>query len=241
MATKKGYKRGYAVALLLGLEEDCAYLWRVYSHVIKPEKTINLSGHRDDAKAIYYFHECIVNTLRPSLKEGTRSILIVSAPRSNYAQLFLTHVQSHHVWLTQGPGKAVLSQLTGSATTTSQIASLSRNPRFREVIGEMTSEESEKLMDLLEKRLSAEGPEPLVLYSLEDVEHAVFGEWKPDKPKPQYLLLTNNYLSEAPSKSRVHRLIQIAQNRHVQTRTLVAGSPAGKRLTQLGGIVCILQ
>ncbi len=79
--TRKGYRRGYPVAILAGLEADKAYLWRVFSHVIKPEKTITLDGDRNDSKAVYNFHETIVNTLRPTLKEGIRGIILVSPPR----------------------------------------------------------------------------------------------------------------------------------------------------------------
>ena len=59
------------------------------------------------------------------------------------------------------------------------------------------------------------------------------------KPKPEYLLLTDDYLSSSRQKNRVQRLMQIAANRGVKTRVINAESTAGKRLTQLGGIVCL--
>ena len=59
------------------------------------------------------------------------------------------------------------------------------------------------------------------------------------KPKPEYLMLTDEYLSKSRQKYRVQRLMQVAANKGVKTRVISAESTAGKRLTQLGGIVCL--
>jgi stalled ribosome rescue protein Dom34 len=80
-----------------------------------------------------------------------------------------------------------------------------------------------------------------VLFSLEEAEYLILGPQKTDRPKPEYLLLTDNYLADNREKNRLHRLMQIAANRKVKTRIVNAESPAGVRLTQLGGIVCIAQ
>lgn len=240
MTTKKSYKRGYPVAALLGIEENQASIWNVFSHVVKPEKTINLNGARNDQKALYNFHEATVNALRPTLREGVHSIIIASPPRSNYAEQFLQHIRNHHTWLTQGTNKATFSEITGSATTQAEVTVLTRNPQFRKIISQTTEEETENLLDLLEKRLNATTQDPLVLYSLEDAENQIYDTWKPSKPRPEYLMLTDLYLSSSRQKNRIHRLMQIATNKQVKSRIVKADSPAGKRITQLGGIVCIL-
>jgi stalled ribosome rescue protein Dom34 len=77
-----------------------------------------------------------------------------------------------------------------------------------------------------------------VLYSLEETENLIFGRQKSGRPKPEYLMLTDKYLSDSCEKKRIHRLMQIAKNRNVKTRIVRAESTAGLRLTQLGGIVC---
>jgi stalled ribosome rescue protein Dom34 len=51
-------------------------------------------------------------------------------------------------------------------------------------------------------------------------------------------MLTDKYLLNSREKNRIHRLMQIATNRKVKTKIVDAESPAGLRLTQLGGIVC---
>jgi len=239
LKTKKAYKRGYAVAILAGLEKTHAALWKVFSKVVKPEKTLTIVGTRNNPKALYNFHESIINALRPTLKEGVRSIILVSPARTNYAQEFIDHVREHHTWLIQGTNKAAFSEITGSASTLSQVAALTRAKAFRQLICETTAEETENLIEILEKRLNASEKNNLVLFSLEEAEALILNQQNTSRPKPEYLLLTDKYLADNRKKNRLHRLMQIATNRKVKTRIVNAESPAGVRLTQLGGIVCI--
>jgi stalled ribosome rescue protein Dom34 len=236
---KKRYKRGYPVAILIGLEEDTAVLWQVFSKVVKPQNTLHLNGARNNQKALYNFHEAIINALRPTLKEGVRSIILASPARTNHSQEFISHVCEHHKWLTQGANKVAVSEMTGSASTPSQVAQLTRTPTFHEIISETTEEETENLIEILEKRLNTSDNNTAVLFSLEEAENLILKRHKPSSPKPEYLLLTNRYLAENRAKSRLQRLIQIAANRNVKTRIINAESPAGKRLTQLGGLICL--
>jgi stalled ribosome rescue protein Dom34 len=239
LKTKKGYKRGYPVALLIGLEEDKAVLWKVFSKVVKPENALPINGTRNNSKALYNFHEAIINALRPTLKEGVRTVILASPARTKHAQDFLDHVREHHTWLTQGPNKVAFSKITGSASTLAQVATLRRTPAFRQLICETTAEETENLIEILEKRLNASDKNNLVLFSLEEAENLILKRQKPGRAKPEYLMLTDRYLAGNRAKNRLHRLMQIAKNKHVKTRIINAESPAGKRLTQLGGIVCL--
>jgi stalled ribosome rescue protein Dom34 len=224
---------------LIGIEENFAALWNVFSSAVKHGRTIQLDGARSDPKALYNFHEAIINALRPTLKEGVRSVIFASPAKSNYAKNFIDHVQSHHAWLTQGPNKAAFSEITGSADTLSKVTALTRNPAFHQIISETTLEETENLIGILEKRLNTANQDTLVLYSLKEIEDAVFGQWKPSKPKPEHLILTDTYLANSREKNRLHRLMQIATNKSVKTRIVNNKSPAGIRLAQLGGIILL--
>ena len=241
LKTKKRYRRGYAVAILAGMEEDTVALWKVFSNVAKPEKTLHINGARTNPKDLYNFHESVINALRPTLKEGVRSIILASPARTNYHQELINHVHEHHKWLTQGPNKAAFSKITGSATTPSQVAALTRTPTFRQIISETTEEETENLIEILEKRINTTDNNNLVLFSLEEAEKLILKRQNPSEPKPEYLMLTNKYLAENRQKNRLHRLMQIATNKKVKTRIINAESPAGKRLTQLGGFICLAQ
>ncbi len=235
----KAYRRGYPVAILAGIEQTQAVLWKIFSHVAKQEATINLNGSRADSKALYTFHEAIVNALRPTLKEGVRSIIIASPQKTNYNQEFLSHLRGHHAWLFSGTNKATINEITGSAATPTQVANLTSTQTFKELITQTTTQETENLRELLEKRLNT--ADQLVLFSLEEAENAIFSQPPPGKPTPEYLLLTDNYLAGSRRRNRVHRLMQIAQNKQIKTRIVNEESPAGVRLNQLGGLVCLLK
>jgi stalled ribosome rescue protein Dom34 len=238
---QKKYRRGYPVALLIGFKEEGAVVWKVFSHVVKPEKTIQLEGTRNESKAVYNFHESLVNAMRPAMKEGVKSVVLASAPRTDYSAGFLRHVREHHSWLVQGTTRAAFADLTGTATSVHEVTILTRSAEFRKIVGETNLEETENLLELLERRLNTTGIEPLVLYSLEEAENALYNPWVVGKPKPEYIVLSDTYNAKSRQKNRLQRLQQIATNKGVKIRIVDAESPAGKRVLQLGGIVCILK
>lgn len=233
----KSYKRGYPVAILLGMDIDQAVLWHIFSQVAKQQQTVPLKGGRSDPKATYGFHESIVNALRPTLKEGVRSVIIASPTKTSYAQEFLNHVRSHHTWLFSGANKAAFSTIAGSASTPQQVVALTKTTTFKELISETNAQETENLLEILEKKLNA--ADNLVLFSLQEAESIILFPQGEGKPKPEYLMLTDEFLSKTRQKYRVQRLMQVAANKGVKTRVISAGSTAGLRIAQFGGIVCL--
>ena len=65
--------RGYPVAILIGLENQRASLWNIYSRSIKSEIVIE----KDSTD--YNFFESIINKVRPKVKIGINTILIINA------------------------------------------------------------------------------------------------------------------------------------------------------------------
>ena len=241
MAFRKNYRRGYPVALLVGLDENSASIWKVFSNVVKPEKVVYVDGSRNAPKVLYNFHEAVVNALRPAMREGVKSVVLASPSRANYAFEFLKHLKEHHAWLFQGTTKAVFAEIVGSAVSVHDVTMLTRGAVFRRIVGETTLEETENLLGLLEERLNSAGSEQLVLYSLEDIETALYGLWVAGKPKPEYIALTDTYNSTSRHKHRLQRLHQIAANKGVKIRIISSKCVAGNRISQLGGIICILK
>ena len=238
--TAKSYKRGYPVAVLVGVEQSQVAIWKIYSKVAKPEANIQLEGPRTDTKGLYKFYEVIINKLRPILKEGVRSIIVAAPQKTSYSQDFLNHVKGHHQWLFEGVNKATFKQIVGSAVTHTQVSSITSTEEFKQSISDSIFEESENLIELLEKRLST--TDNLVLFSLEEAEDAIYSCEIPGAPKPEYLLLTDSYLVEDKRKVRINRLMQIAQNKKIKTRIISKETPSGARLNQLGGlVVCLLK
>jgi stalled ribosome rescue protein Dom34 len=125
--------------------------------------------------------------------------------------------------------------MAGSAATGPQVAALTKKPEFKQLIEENAAEETENILELLERRLN----DNQVVYSLEEAENLILSVQPPGKPQPEYLLLTNDYLAGCRQKNRLHRLVQIAQNKKIKTKVVNAESTAGARLTQLGGLICL--
>ena len=223
--------------MLIGIEVDHVALWQIFSQVAKPQQTIPINGERKNQKALYNFHEIIINALSPVLKEGVRSIVVASPPRTSYAHEFLYHIKAHHAWLMHGSNKATFSQIVGSAISPPQVVILTKTSAFKQLIQENATEETENLLEILEKRLSK--TDNLVLFSLQEAETLILNPQAPGKPQSEYLMLTDDYLAGSRQKNRVNRLMMIAAKNGVKTRVINAESNAGARLTQLGGIVCL--
>jgi len=236
---KQGYKRGYSVALLVGFEDDHAVLWQVFSHVVKLHLTLELGGRRTDERVLYNFHESVVDALRPVLTEGVRSIVVTAPMKTTYAADFLDHVRKHHTYLIQSktPNRATFAELVGSADQYHKVTELVKTKEFRRLIAETTSEEADHIVNALEKHLYSIDSNSVVLFSLKEIEDIVYDRERNNDFRTEYLILTDNYLADSEDKNRIHRLLQISKNKKVKTRIVNAETPAGKRISQFGGIV----
>jgi len=236
---KRRYKRGYLVALLMGFEDDHAVMWQVFSHVVKLSLRLELDGKRTDERVLYNFHESVVDALKPLLKEGVRSVVVTAPMKTTYAADFLDHVRKHHRYLIQSKSqnRANFAELVGSADNRIKVAELVKNKKFSKLINETTSEEADHIINVLEKHLYSTGDNTVVLYSLKEIEDIVYDRGKRNDLGTAYLLLTDQYLADSKSKSRIHRLLQISKNKKVKTRIVNAETPAGNRISQFGGIV----
>jgi stalled ribosome rescue protein Dom34 len=233
-------RRGYPVAILVIFESRRALLWQVFSEAVKPDAIVKFIGKRDDMKALYAFHEKTVDALRPALKEGIKSVILVSPPKSLYCTEFLEHVQAHHLWLvkTKSPNAVTFGTMDGVVNDYEGVSILVQSEEFQAKINEITGGEADQIIAALEKRVQKLGSdkEP-VLYTLTEIESVIFTRNPVEIRQPEYIILTDQFLAENPEKNRLQRLLQIAKNRSVKTRIIKAESAAGERLAQFGGIV----
>jgi stalled ribosome rescue protein Dom34 len=243
MKHKRGYRRGYPIAVLLGFESDQAVLWHVFSQVVKLHLTLKLNGRRTDERNLYSFHESVVDALRQTLNEGVRSIILTAPTRTTYGEDFLAHVRRHHSYLLQpkSANKATFALLTGSADQPHKVAELVKTKEFQRAISETTTDEVDFVVEALEKRLNSTDAETAVLFSLKEIEDRIYNQRPEDTAETRYLILTNKYLADSRDKNRINRLLQIANNKKTKTRIINAETPAGKRITQLGGTVFFTQ
>ena len=82
------------MAILVGLVGGQAYLWNIYSEAVR-------SGERIQGDIGYNFYEEVVDALRPSFKQGIKSILIAAPDERDYRR-FMDHIRKHQSWLRGG-------------------------------------------------------------------------------------------------------------------------------------------
>lgn len=246
MAKKKRQKRGFLVALLVGFNEQAIHIWKVFSQTIRGFKLIKLARKWKyaDNKQQYHFHEDLVNAIRPIIKEeGIKSILLASPPKTDYSSRFIEHVNKHHQWLvrSRGDNQVSFGQIIGIARTLEEASILIAKEESVEIINETTSDEADLIINHLEKSINANNQNIMVLYGLKEIEDFVYKGGKKDKSageKADYLVLTDIFLDAHKQKNRIHRLIQIAENKGVLTRIISSESSSGSRINQFGGIIC---
>lgn len=241
LVRKKRVKRGYPVALLIGIEHQQITIWKIFSQIAKFHKVFPFEGFRKEAKSNYSFFEKLIDSLRPSLKEGIKSIIISTPPKTKYADILLSHIKQHHSWLTQGNNKVSFSQIVGSTNTKEKVRSLIRDSLFQNLISETAIKETDNLISILDRNLTSPNLKNKILFSFEEISKLFLENQKQNKSHPEYLLLTDNYLKNCKHKNQLNSILQIAKNRKVKTRVVLNHLPAGKRLTQLGGLVCLIQ
>ncbi len=241
---KKKPKRGFLVALLIGFDEKEIHTWKVYSQSLRVYKTIKLTRkwkYLDD-KQIYHLLEELVNIIRLVIRDGLKSILLASSQKKDYSTIFLDHINKHHQWLIRSKGynRVSFGEIVGNANNIESAKFLISQEKSLHVIHETTSDEINLLVKQLEKIINVGDPNRLLLYNLEDIEALIYGRGKKDKSaaeKLDFLIVTENFIKDHKSKNRIHRLIQIANNKGILTKTISIENPAVDRFNQFGGIL----
>ena len=177
----------------------------------------------------------IVDALRPSIKDGIRSVLVAAPDEREYRRL-MDHIGKHQGWLLKGWSLNTVSfeYVPEAAMEAGQVRALVASRGFDERLGEVTEGDVRQVMDELERRLNDPAGIETLLFTLDEVEGAVYGEGS-----PEYILVTEFFMSR--HGRRVNRLLQVAANRDVKTRVIGSDSPAGGRVAQFSGLVCMLK
>jgi len=241
---KRKTKRGFLTALLIGFDEKEIHAWKVYSHSLRFYKTIRLTRKWKylDEKQIYHSLEELVNLIRIVIKEGVKSILLAGPLKTDYSTIFLDHINKHHQWLvrTKGYDRVSFGEIVGTANTLDSANYLISQEKSLNIISETTSDEINLLVKQLNKIINIGDPNRILLYNLEEIESLIYGRGKKDKSaaeKLDFLIVTENFINNHRSKHRIHRLIQIANNKGIITKTISIENPAVDRFDQFGGIL----
>lgn len=221
-------RRGYPIAVLIGLVGKIAYIWHVFTESVKEGEVIQ-------AKSYYNFYESIVDTLRPNLKLGLKTILVATPIEKEYKS-FINHIMKHQSWMIKGYdlNTVTFDYISLEAIDLLSVQELVRTKDFRNKLTEVSSSDIQQVMDHLEKLLNDQNAIETLLFNLNEVEDAVYGD-----ALVEYILITES-LNRRFGK-RTSRLLQIAGNKNIKTRIIEKRSLAKERIDQLGGLVCILK
>jgi stalled ribosome rescue protein Dom34 len=226
---RKRRSRGYPVAVLVGLENKRAIFWNIFSNSVKSGAVKNWEDNE------YNFYESLVDELRPSIKQGTKTVLLASESKEKYNG-FIDHIEKHQGWMFKGYelNRVAFQLVEGSARDVDTVTDLVNEYGFRKKIKHAGESEMKLVMSVLEKRLaSREGIESLK-FSLKEVENAVYGGME-----VEYILTSQRFQEQ--HRRRIQRLFQVAENKGVKTRILPPNSPHIGRVAQFGELICLLK
>jgi len=240
---KKRVRRGHPVAILIGLHDNDAVFWRIFSETIRPHFKINRGRKRrnQDKKHLFHFHEEIINVLRPVIKEGIRSVILLSPPKEDYSDEFLNHVNKHHSWLLKKGNKGVVfSKIIGNqAKTQKDVYYLKTQEYFKKLVEETSNQEALLILEELTEVIKKNEKFSKILYTWREIDHELrLVKQNPNLPKPNYIILTEEYLKNPKNRNKTHRILQIAQNLKIKTKIVNEESEAGISVKKFGGLVC---
>jgi stalled ribosome rescue protein Dom34 len=210
---------------ILGLE---AVTWEVYSESVK-------RGQKIDEASPYKLYEAIVDAVRPKIKQGVKTILVASTDEKDYVS-FISHLERHQSWLLKGweLNKASFEHVPMAAMDERQVREIVKTSGFKKRLSEASSVDMMNVMEVLEERLNDPDGIETLLFSLDEIESHIYrgGE-------VEYMLVTDQFHER--HRRRTHRLLQVAANRSAQTSIVLTDTAAGARLTQFGGLVCLIK
>jgi stalled ribosome rescue protein Dom34 len=240
---KKQIRRGHPIALLIGLHDNDVVFWRIFSETIKLGFKINRGRKRrnQNEKQLFHFHEDMINKLRPIIKEGIRSVILLSPPKKGYSDEFLNHVNKHHSWLLKKGDKCVVfSKIIGNqAKTQKDVYYLKTQEYFKDIVEETSNQESLLILADLTEIINKNEKFSKILYTWREVDHELRLITKnPNLPKPNYIILTEEYLKNPKNRNKTYRILQIAKNLEIKTKIVNQETEAGISVKNFGGFVC---
>jgi stalled ribosome rescue protein Dom34 len=243
---KKRQKRGHPIAILIGLHDNDAVFWRIFSETIRLHFRIKRNRKRvyQNTKSLFHFHEEIVNRLRPIIREGIRSVILLSPPKEMYSDEFLKHINKHHAWLfKKGDNEVIFSKIIGNQAKTHKDVNYLKNQQFFEnVVNQTSNQEGLLILAELNEIINRNEKFSKILYTWKEIDYELrLIARSPNLPKPDYIILTEDYLNNPKNRNKAHRILQIAKNLEIKTKVVKNESEAGAIVDNFGGLVYFLK
>nr|MBC8463276.1 hypothetical protein [Candidatus Bathyarchaeota archaeon] len=168
--SRKRRRRGYPVAVLVGLENKRSIFWNVFSNSVKAGVVKTWVDNE------YNFFESMVDELRPSIKQGIKTVLLASEDKKKYDG-FMGHIEKHQGWMLKGYefNRVSFQFVQGSARDVDAVMELVNASGFSDKIREAGEGDMKLVMSVLEKRLSSRDGIETLMFSLDEAEDAVYG------------------------------------------------------------------
>jgi len=223
---KRG-RRGYPTAILIGLDNQTANIWLIFSESIKQGKTITKNG--DDEKSVYKHNEEVVEAIRALLPEGFNQLIIASTEKYTRKAGFRDYLNRSHGWLTK---RLTIKELDMKAVTRTDVLQLIKHNRIQETVSEAAVETNDMIMERLEKALNGGH----TIYTLRELAGVLASE-----KAPELILITEGFDAANRSSRLYQSTIQKARNMRATVSIIKPETPACARLEQLGGFVCVIR
>ncbi|MCX6647925.1 MAG: hypothetical protein NTV61_00830 [Candidatus Bathyarchaeota archaeon] len=220
-------RRGYPAAILIGLDNQTANIWLVYSESLKQGKTITKSG--DDEKSVYKHNEEIVEAIRTLLPEGFNQLIIASTEKYTRKSGFIDYINRSHGWLTK---RLTIKELDKKAVTRGDVLQLIKMNLIQESVSEAAGETNELIMERLEKAVNGGH----TIYTLRELAGVLASEKTPD-----LVLITENFDAANRSSRLYQSTIQKARNLGATVSIMKPDTAAGARVEQFGGFVGVIR
>ncbi len=217
------------MAVLIGLENKRAIFWSIFSNSAKPGIIKTWTDNE------YNFFESLVDEIRPSIKQGLKTVLLVSEDKKKYDG-FMGHIQKHQGWMLKGYelNRVSFQFLEGSAKDVDTVTELVNASGFRESIKKAGEGDMALVIGVLEKRLASRDGIETLRFSIDEVENVVY-----NNGDAEYILVSQRFQEQ--HRRRIRRLLQVAENKGVKTRIIPSDSKHIGRVAQFGGMICLLR
>jgi len=177
----------------------------------------------------------VAGPVAPVIKQGVKTIIVASTDEKDYAS-FMSHIERHQSWLLKGweLNKATFEHVPMAAMDERQVREIVNTDGFKKMLSEASSVDMRHVMEVLEERLNDSDGIETLLFSLGEIESHIYGGGE-----AEYMLVTDQFHER--HRRRTHRLLQVVANRSTQTSIVPTDTAAGARLTQFGGLVCLIK
>jgi len=235
MSSRK--RKGYSIGICIVFNEWGALVFQLLSKRPKLIKKVSLGKKyvNYDSKELYRFHEEVVNTMRPLIKEENKAVVVISPKKSKYWQNFSTHIKKGHKWLDRVSFQQFESE--ANINNADQMSEIYFTEEFQIAIGQAREEESEQIESEFNRILSQMEDPMNILYSLAEIEDFLKEIRKTKRRNDGMLLLSHKFLTENQSKPRFQRIRQLAKNQGSKEKIFDDESNMAIRIEQMGGIV----